>query len=326
MSELTQVLRRLLPVDDPNVLVDASSGDDAAVYRIAEDRALVVSVDFFTPVVDDPYDFGRIGAANALSDLYAMGARPLFGLNLVCFPRKLLGEGLLEEIIAGGAEVCRAAGMPVLGGHSIDDAEPKFGMVAIGEVHPDRMTTNAGALPGDRLILTKPLGSGIVATALKAGAAPADLLARTVEVMTTLNRDAATAMLAHGVRAATDVTGYGLLGHLRSMLRASGASAVLDADAVPVLPGALELAAAGYVPGGSRRNLADLEGDVSWGATVPETLRILLADAQTSGGLLLAIPGDRAGALVADLEAGGAQAAVVIGEVVEGRAGSITIG
>jgi len=325
MSELTQVLRRLLPVDDPNALVDASTGDDAAVYRIAEDRALVVSVDFFTPVVDDPYDFGRIGAANALSDLYAMGARPLFGLNLVCFPRKLLGEGLLEEIIAGGAEVCRAAGMPVLGGHSIDDAEPKFGMVAIGEVHPDRMTTNAGAAAGDHLILTKPLGSGIVATALKAGAAPADVVARTVEVMTTLNRDAATAMLAHGVRAATDVTGYGLLGHLRAMLRASGASAVLDTGAVPLLPGAMELAAAGHVPGGSKRNLADLEGDVTWGETVSETLRILLADAQTSGGLLLAIPGNRADALVAELEAGGAQAAAVIGEVVEGRAGSITL-
>ena len=199
MSELTQVLRHVLPVEDPNVLVGHTTGDDAAVYRLSDDRALVVTADFFTPIVDDPFDFGRIAAANALSDLYAMGARALFGLNLVGFPRKLLMEGLLEEILRGGGEVCRDAGIPVLGGHSIDDPEPKFGMVAVGEAHPERLITNAGARPGDVLVLTKPLGTGVVTTAIKADAAPADVVARAVEVMASLNRGASEAALDAGV-------------------------------------------------------------------------------------------------------------------------------
>jgi selenide,water dikinase len=324
MSELTQVLRRLLPVEDPNALVDASSGDDAAVYRISDDRALVVSLDFFTPIVDDPYDFGRIGAANALSDIYAMGARPLFGLNLVGFPRTLLGEGLLEEIIAGGAATCREAGIPVLGGHSIDDPEPKFGMVAVGEVRIADLVTNAAARPGDKLVLTKPLGSGIVATAIKADAAAADVVAGAVEVMTTLNDRAARAMLAAGVKAATDVTGFGLLGHLRSLLRSSGAAAVIEAGAVPLLPGAFELAEAGHIPGGTKRNLEDLEGDLSWGSGVGRALRTVLVDAQTSGGLLMAVPAAVLESLLAGLAAEKISAALV-GEVTEGRPGAITV-
>ena len=255
----------MLPVDDPRALVDAAAGDDAAVYRLADDRALVVSTDFFTPIVDDPFDFGRIGAANGLSDVYAMGAEPLFALNLVAFPRALLGEGILEEIVRGGSEVCREAGIAVLGGHSIDDAEPKFGLVAVGEVHPTHMVTNARARPGDKLVLTKPLGSGIVATAIKAGAAPAALIEEAVDVMAALNRGAAQAMVAVGVRAATDVTGYGLLGHLRALLRASGASAAVEPRAVPILEGVLELAEKGHVPSGTRRNLVDLEADVDVG-------------------------------------------------------------
>jgi selenide,water dikinase len=324
MSELTQVLRRLLPVEDPNALVDASSGDDAAVYRISDDRALVVTVDFFTPIVDDPFDFGRIGAANALSDLYAMGARPLFGLNLVGFPRKLLGEGILEEIIAGGAATCRDAGIPVLGGHSIDDPEPKFGMVAVGEVPIDRLVTNAAARPGDKLVLTKPLGSGIVATAIKADAAPPEVISKAVEVMTTLNDRAAQAMSAVGVKAATDVTGFGLLGHLRALLRSSGRAASIDASAVPVLPGALDLARAGHVPGGTKRNMVDLEPDVTWGEGVPDALRTVLVDAQTSGGLLIAVPASALKSLLSELTAVRTPAAVV-GEVVEGKAGAITV-
>ncbi len=324
MSELTQVLRHLMPVDDANALVDASTGDDAAVYRIAPDRALVVTVDFFVPIADDPFDFGRIAAANALSDLYAMGARPLFALNLVAFPRKLLGEGLLEEILRGGGEACREAGIPVLGGHSIDDPEPKFGLVAVGEAHPDRLMTNSGARPGDVLVLTKPLGTGVVATAVKAGQASDDVERRAVSVMATLNRAAAEAAQACGVRAGTDVTGFGLLGHLRNLLRASGAAATLRWAGVPFLEGAQELGLAGHVPGGTTRNLADTAEDVTWHPDVPTAVRLLMADAQTSGGLLLCVAPERAGDLVARLE-GRAPGAAVIGEVVQGRAGSIAV-
>jgi len=325
MSELTQVLRHLVPVEDPDALVDASTGDDAAVYRLSADRALVVTTDFFTPIVDDPFDFGRIAAANALSDVYAMGARPLFALNLVAFPRHLLGEGLLEEIVRGGGEVCREAGIPVLGGHSIDDPEPKFGLVAVGEVHPDRLVRNAGARPGDVLILTKPLGTGVVATALKADAAPAAVVREAVVVMATLNAAAADAAREAGVRAGTDVTGFGLLGHLHRLLVASGAAARVRWADVPLLAGAGELAEAGHVPGGSKRNLADLQDHVTWAPGVPQPVRILMTDAQTSGGLLLCVAPGRAAELLAELK-GGAIAAAAIGEVVEGRAGAIGVG
>ena len=324
MSELAQVLRHLAPVEDPNALVDASTGDDAAVYLLSADRALVVTADFFTPIVDDPFDYGRIAAANALSDLYAMGARPLFALNLVGFPRKLLGEGILERIVEGGSLVCSQAGIPVLGGHSVDDAEPKFGLVAVGEVHPDRLTSHAGFRPGDALVLTKPLGTGVVATAIKAGAAGGRVIARAVEVMATLNRGAAEAAQAVGARGVTDVTGFGLLGHLRAALRASGAAATVRAADVPLLEGALELAGAGHVPGGTERNLEDLAPDVTWGADVGERVRTLLADAQTSGGLLVAIPGERLEDLLAALR-GKAPLAAVIGQVTEGRPGAITV-
>ena len=325
MSELTQVLRRLLPVQDPNALVDAATGDDAAVYRIADDRALVVTVDFFTPIVDDPFDFGCIAATNALSDIYAMGAKPLFALNLVGFPRKLLSEGLLEDIISGGSAVCNDAGIPILGGHSVDDPEPKFGMVVVGEVDPARMATNTAARPGDRLVLTKPIGSGVIATAIKADAASPDVIQRAVQVMTTLNRDAAEVMVRNGVRSATDVTGYGLLGHLRSMLRASGCAAAVSSAAVPLLPGALELAAQGHVPGGSLRNLTDLEADVAWDVAVPDVLRTLLTDAQTSGGLLMAVPEASLEEVLGALHAAGVPSTALIGEVVDGRPGSIRV-
>ena len=324
MAELTQVLRHVLPVDDPMALVDASTGDDAAVYRLSADRALVVTTDFFTPVVDLAFDFGRIAAANALSDVYAMGGRPLFALNLLGFPRKLLGEGLAEEIIRGGGAICREAGIPVLGGHSIDDPEPKFGMVAVGEVHPDRIVRLLGALPGDLLVLTKPLGTGVISTALKAGVVDETVLAGAVDNMVTLNRAAAEAMLDHGVRAGTDVTGYGLLGHLRNLVRASGLSAEVTASAVPLLPGAVALAQAGHVPGGTTRNLADLAEDVAWTAEITEPVRTLLADSQTSGGLLLAVPPDRIDALTAGLRGRGTTAAV-IGTLTDGRVGSISV-
>jgi selenide,water dikinase len=311
-------------MDDPNALVGATTGDDAAVYRIADDKALVVTADFFTPIVDDPFDFGRIAAANALSDLYAMGARPLFGLNLVGFPRKLLHEGLLEEILRGGGTVCAEAGIAVLGGHSIDDAEPKFGMVAVGEVHPDCMLANDGARPGDALVLTKPIGTGIVTTALKADAAPAELVTQTVEIMTTLNRGAAEAMGCAGAHAATDVTGFGLLGHLRNMLRGSGVAARVSSGDVPFLPGVEALVEAGHVPGGTGRNQGDLHRDMTWGGHITDTLKVLLNDAQTSGGLLISIAADGVEELLEELE-GKAPAAAVIGEVMAGEAGQIEV-
>jgi len=324
MSELTHVLRHVVPVDDPNALVGYTTGDDAAVYRITADRAVVVTADFFTPIVDDPYDFGRIAAANALSDIYAMGARPLFVLNLVGFPRTLLSAGLLEEILRGGSEIAREAGVPTLGGHSIDDVEPKYGLVAVGEVDPTRIVTNAVARPGDAIVLTKPIGSGVIATAIKKGAAPEATITRAVEVMATLNRRAAEAMASAGVRAATDVTGFGLLGHLHKMLSASGVSGRVEAAAVPLLPGVQELARAGHVPGGTHRNLADLENAIDFASDLDEIARILLADAQTSGGLLMSVPMDGLEGLMEELT-GNVPAAAVIGSVVEGEAGRIHV-
>ena len=324
MSELTQVLRHVLPVEDPNALVGHATGDDAAVYRLTGDRALVVTTDFFTPIVDNPYDFGRISATNALSDIYAMGARPLFVLNLVGFPRKLLRDGILDEILRGGSDVTRAVGIPTLGGHSIDDNEPKYGLVVIGEVHPDRMVTNSGAQVGDVLVLTKPLGSGVIATAIKRGEVDENVIADAVQVMTTLNKSAAEAMLSAEVQAATDVTGFGLLGHLRGMMSASGTSATLETARIPFLAGARELTEAGHVPGGTRRNLEDLAGDLDFADSVDEVTRILLADAQTSGGLLMCVAPDRLTALLTDLE-GDTPSASVIGEVVQGQPGTIRI-
>ncbi len=316
------MLRHLLPSQDPRVLVDA--GDDAAVYRLDGGRALVVTLDFFTPIVDDPFDFGQIAAANALSDVYAMGATPLFALNLLSFPRKLLGEGLAEEIIRGGVEKAREAGIPVVGGHSIDDEEPKYGMVAVGEVEPERMLAIDRARPGDDLVLTKPLGSGIVATAVKAGACPDDVLAEAVRTMARLNRAAAEAALAAGARAATDVTGYGLTGHLGNMVRASGVSARVDADRVPFLPGVRALAEAGHVPGGTRRNQGDSAGHVIHEGEIDEITRVLLADAQTSGGLLIACPAARTRSLLGELAAR-REPGDVVGGVIDGPAGRIVV-
>jgi selenide,water dikinase len=324
MTELAQVLRHISPVVDPNALVDASTGDDAAVYLIGKDRALVVTTDFFTPMVDDPYDFGQIAVANALSDLYAMGAKPLFALNLLAFPRKLLDEGSLEEILKGGADKCREAGIPVLGGHSIDDAEPKFGLVAIGEVHPDHMCTNDAARPGQKLVLTKALGTGIIATAIKAGRADENTILAATRSMRALNGPAAEAMKAAGVRAATDVTGYGLLGHLRQMARASGVSVTLAGDSIPVLPGTRELTATERFPGGTVRNMKDVEGDVVFPGSMPESERLLLADAQTSGGLLMAVDPEAIPSLLAAL-APVAPDAALIGEIQDGPSGRIQI-
>jgi len=271
-----------------DLLVGAAEGDDAAVLRLDDERALVLTTDFFTPIVDDARDWGRIAAANALSDVYAMGGRPVVALNLTAWPGTTLSLDLLAEVLRGGASVCASAGCLVVGGHTIDDPEPKYGMAVVGLAAPSRLLTVDAARPGDTLVLTKALGTGVVATAHKRGAAADDVLAAAVTSMTTLNALASEAALAAGVVAATDVTGFSLLGHLHRMLRASGVRAVVSASAVPLLPGALSLTEAGYISGGTRNNMSYLEPFVSIDPAVPEPVSVLLQDAQTSGGLLLA--------------------------------------
>jgi selenide,water dikinase len=296
--ELGQVLGALPPIVDPNVLNAVSSRDDAAVYRIAPDRALVATVDFFTPIVDDPTDFGAIAAANSVSDVYAVGARPLFALGITAFPRQKLGTGLLEKIVAGGANKMAEAGIAVVGGHSVDDAEPKFGYAVIGEVHPDHIVDHEGASAGDVLFLTKPLGSGLIATAIKRGLCPPAVERAAVKLMSTLNRRASEAMLAAGATAATDVTGYGLIGHLANI--AGGAD--IELHAVPFLEGVRDLAERDLFPDGSRRNYQAYRDQVDWGG-IAELDQLMLCDAQTSGGLLVAIPPDRADGFESSLAA-----------------------
>ncbi len=287
--ELGQVLSALPPIVDPNVLVGAASRDDAAVYRIAPDRALVATVDFFTPIVDDPTAFGAIAAANSVSDVYAVGAKPLFALGITAFPREKLDAGLLERIVSGGAAKLMEAGVPVVGGHSVDDPEPKFGYAVIGEVHPDRIVTHRGARDGDVVFLTKPLGSGLVATAIKRGLCPPELEREAIGVMSALNRQASLAMIDAGATAATDVTGYGLIGHLANI----DGGADISFGSVPFMAGVRELAERDLFPGGSRRNYEAYRDGVEWGG-LSEMDRLMLCDAQTSGGLLVTIPADRA--------------------------------
>jgi selenide,water dikinase len=314
-------------VDDARVLVDSALRDDAAVFRIADDRAVVATVDFFAPIVDDPYAFGVIAAANAFSDLYAMGATPLFALNLVAWPRSPEMLDMLGGVLKGGADAARAAGIFILGGHSIDDPEPKYGMVAIGEVHPDSIIDNAGARPGDSLVLTKPLGTGVLSTALKRDGITELEMATAVDVMSTLNAGAAAAMrdLGEHVHAATDVTGFGLLGHLHNLLAASGVSARVSAPALPLLERVRELIEAGFVPGGTERNLAAIDEFTTWTEGIGRTDRLLLSDAQTSGGLLIAVDPSRTEDLVAALERQQTPAAAVVGEVTVGEAGTIEV-
>jgi selenide,water dikinase len=293
------------------VLVGYEGGDDAGVFRVRADYALVQTVDFFTPIVDDPFDFGRIAATNALSDVYAMGGTPLTALNIVAFPVKALGTALLARVLEGGATVAKEAGVAILGGHTVEDDEPKYGMAVTGRVHPDKVVTNAGARPGDALVLTKPIGTGVLASALKKGAIDETQMAEAIGWMTTLNAAASKAMLAAGAHAATDVTGYGLLGHAHEIARASGVRVRLRASAVPLLGLARDLASVGIVPGGSRNNAREHEAFTEFARGVPGDVRALLSDAQTSGGLLICAPAERSDELCAALRACGALGAVV---------------
>jgi selenide,water dikinase len=293
--------------------------DDAGVYRIDENTALILTVDFFTPVVDDPRTYGEIAAANSLSDVYAMGGEPFAALNIVAYPAKSeeLPLELLGDILEGGSSKAAEAGVAIVGGHTIDDAEPKYGLAAIGRVHPDAVVKKTGAKPGDKLVLTKPLGTGILTTALKRGALTAADLSEAVRVMSALNRDAARIMVESGAHAATDVTGYGLLGHLGEMLRGGGIGARLSAASVPALPRARELAAEGVVPGGTCKNLDAALPELEVAAGVTEADRLLLADAQTSGGLLIAIAPGACARLVDRLKGARAPAAAVVGEITD---------
>jgi len=315
-----------LPLEnDPNLLVGRETSDDAGVYRLSADLALVQTIDFITPVVNDPYDFGRIAAANALSDVYAMGGRPLTAMNVVCFPLKTMAKTILGEILRGGLEQIHAAGAVLVGGHSVEDAELKYGLSVTGLVHPERVLTNAGAKPGDALILTKPIGTGVLATAIKAGLLSEAAERAAIATMATLNGPAAALMASYAVTACTDITGFGLLGHALEMATASRVGIILEADRVPLLPEARELVEMGLVPAGSYANRNYCSHQVLHPEAVDPILLDLAADAQTSGGLLLALPEDQAHALLAALQGHGVPQAAIIGRVVDGVGGTILL-
>jgi selenide, water dikinase len=318
---LDQILKSLPRITDERVLVGTE--DDAGVYKITEDIAMVQTVDFFTPIVDDPYDFGAIAAANALSDIYAMGARPLTALNLVAFPKDGPME-VLAEIMRGGAEKALEAGVSIIGGHSIDDKEPKYGMAVTGIAHPQRIALKGGARAGDKLVLTKPLGIGIISTAIKVGRASQEMIETATRNMRMLNKAASDAMVEVGVTGATDITGFGLLGHLHEMMHVSNTSARLSLSRIPFIAGVRELARLN-IPAGTRANLRYVGDKVTWEEGITEDEKLMLADAQTSGGLLIAVDADKVDALVAGLAARGVETREVIGEVIAGEAGRIVV-
>jgi len=322
---LEEVLARLPLPQDPAVLVGTDTADDAAVYRLDDETAIVQTVDFFTPIVDDAYWFGAISAANSLSDVYAMGAKPLFALNIVGFPSNRLPMRVLEQILQGAQDKAAEAGISIIGGHTVDDTEPKFGLAVTGVVHPERVMRNSTARSGDVLVLTKPLGTGIISTAVKRGLADEAAAREAAELMATLNRAAAEAMMEVGAHACTDVTGFGLLGHLREMAAGSGVDVTLHASAVPTLDAAWPFAGANVVPGGTLNNLAYVEEQVIFAPEVSRVAQLILADAQTSGGLLISLAAERADALLAALQDRGVASAAIIGEVTAPGTGRITV-
>jgi selenide,water dikinase len=320
---LGQALALLVPQHDPNLLVDISTADDAGVYKLTDDIALIQTVDFFTPIVDDPYTYGRIAAANSLSDVYAMGGRPVTALNIACYPEKLDPEGL-GLILRGGQERATAAGVAVVGGHTVMDEELKYGMAVTGVVHPDKIITNASAQPGDRLVLTKPIGTGILSTAFKSKKGTPELQERVAETMWTLNNVAAQAMQQHGVHAATDITGFGLLGHAWEMANGSKVNLRIRASTVPLFEEALYFGKRGYLTKGDVSNREYTDGHVHLDRGVSQEMGRVLFDPQTSGGLLIALPAAQAEALVEVLQKHEVDATAVIGEVEEGT-GDITV-
>ena len=317
-----QVLSKVPVMTHPNLLVGTETGDDAAVYQLNDHQALIMTVDFFPPITDDPFEFGAIAAANSLSDIYAMGGRPVAALNIVGFPASL-DKDILADILRGGYSKANEAGCLIVGGHTVDDPEPKYGLSVVGLVEPGKQVSNAGAQPGDALVLTKPLGTGIITTAGKQGSVDAAVMQGAVTAMSTLNRAACEAMMKVGVNAATDVTGFGLMGHLRSMVRGSKVSAEVQLGQVPVLPGTRELLELGVAPGGTHRNLQSVSDAVDWSPELTEQDQLLLCDAQTSGGLLISAPADKEDALLAELKTAGVPSPAVVGRITGASEGRI---
>jgi cysteine desulfurase len=323
-QQLEKILASLPYREDSRVLVGTETSDDATVFKVTDEFAIVQSLDFFTPIVDDPYDFGAIAAANALSDIYAMGATPLFAMNIVGFPEKTLPMSVLEQILKGAHEKAAEAGISVQGGHTIEDPEPKYGMVVCGGVHPDKVIRNFGAQPGDKLILTKPLGTGILSTALKRGMADEQLQQEVIAHMSSLNKRAAEVMMKFRVNACTDITGFGLTGHMLEMSRASKVDAEILWDRVPFMREVISLATAGVIPGGTYNNLDYVKEHIDFGK-LTRTRQLLLCDAQTSGGLLIALPEEEAEECLQELKGQGVHEAVIIGSFLQNGPGKITI-
>lgn len=322
---LFSLLKSLPPITDPNVLVGNSTADDAAIYKLSDDLALVLTTDFFTPIVDNPYDFGAVAAANALSDVYAMGGKPLAALSIVGFPDAALPPEVLVDILRGAADKASDAGIAIVGGHSIKSEEPIFGLAVVGSIAPDRVLANDKAQPGDVLILTKPLGLGIITTAAKNGEDKLGAISEAIRVMTTLNRAAGEVIAQHGANALTDVTGFGLLGHLRNIVAASNVSARIFLDQVPVLKPAWEYVRAGVSPGGTHANHRFLAEHVAYAADLTKEEQLILCDAQTSGGLLASIAADQAQAVLDALRAGGVADATIVGKIEAGSPGRIFV-
>jgi selenide,water dikinase len=310
-------LSKLKSKKDERILVGYDDKDDAAVVRLSDGRLLVQTVDFFTPIDDDPYTFGQIAAANSLSDIYAMGATPLFALNIIGFPINILPKSDLTKILQGGIDKAEEAGISIAGGHSIDDPEPKYGLVVTGEVKEDELITNSNAQPGDKLILTKPLGTGIIATAVKRGVADSVAMKESAKSMSTLNKLAANVMLKIGVNAATDVTGFGLLGHLSELCEASSVSAKIEYAELTLLPSVKEIAGKGIVPGGTKRNLDFIKGKVLFSNNLDDIDKLLCADAQTSGGLLISLTSQKAEKYINEFNELSEIKASIIGEIIE---------
>jgi len=316
----------LPPISDPNLIAGIEGYEDAGVYRLNDDLAIIQTLDFFTPIVDDPYTFGQIAAVNALSDVYAMGGKPLTAMNIICFPVNILDIDILHRILLGGLDKMNEAGVTLVGGHSVDDPELKYGLSVTGIIHPEKVLLNRGARPGDMLVLTKALGTGIVSTAVKGEEASPELTALSVKSMTTLNRMAAEAILeTGGVNACTDVTGFGLLGHACEMIEGSETGIIIHASSVPVFPGLRELVEMGFVPGGLYRNKNFRISVIDVSPDCPEWLLDILFDPQTSGGLLIALPEPQASALVKKMRAAGITEAAIIGEVTSGPKGRILV-
>ncbi len=312
-------------VTDPNVIRGMAALDDAGVYRLTDDLAIIQTIDFFTPIVDDPYTYGQIAVANALSDVYAMGGKPLTAMNIVCFPTESLAISVLKEILRGGADKLCEAGVALVGGHSIDDTELKYGLSVTGTVHPQRLVTNSGARPGDKIILTKPLGTGIINTAVKAGMAPEETVAKVIRCMAALNDKASELMQGVGVHACTDVTGFGLIGHSAQLAQNSRIGLNINIASIPFFPEAGEFAKWGLCPGGLGRNREFYATAVSISEEVPTHMQDVLFDPQTSGGLLICLAPDKAELLLGRLQESGIEDAAIIGEVVSKPQGMVTV-